>query len=145
MTKKVTLVWRGSNDGDRMTEHSDSIALTLVPAPGTDRACGNRLTHALAQELHSLRIDSLEHGRGEPASGERSATLTDLETLVVAGVLSGSGLKAMITLVQSWLRRNDQDSVLVELDGDRVEITGSPTRRSHQIQKDFCRRHGEPE
>ncbi|SDQ73359.1 hypothetical protein [Actinopolyspora saharensis] len=131
-----------------MTEYAaDSIELTLVPVDGTDSVALDRLTGALACELRELRLDSVERclpsRSGPPGPAASSAVLTDVGKLSVGGLLSGSGVKAMVGLVQSWLRRNEQDSVILRLGEDHVEITGSPTRRSHQLLKDFYRRHGE--
>lgn len=130
-----------------MTEYAtDSIELTLVPVDGTDSVVLDRLTGALACELRCLRLDSVERWfppRSGPRAGGGAAVLTDVGKLSVGGLLSGSGIKAMVGLVQSWLRRNEQDSVILRLGEDHVEITGSPTRRSHQLLKDFYRRHGE--
>ncbi|NYH79854.1 hypothetical protein FHR84_003192 [Actinopolyspora biskrensis] len=130
-----------------MTEYAaDSIELTLVPVDGTDSVALDRLTGALACELRCLRLDSVEQrfpSRSGPDSEGGSAVLTGVGKLSVGGLLSGSGVKAMVGLVQSWLRRNEQDSVILRLGEDHVEITGSPTRRSHQLLKDFYRRHGE--
>ncbi|ASU78026.1 hypothetical protein CDG81_06550 [Actinopolyspora erythraea] len=126
-----------------MTDHADSIELTLVPVNGTDRAVLDRLTCSLEHELRRLRIESVQRRhRGTPA-GEHSARRVDTREFVVRGLLSGSGVREMVALVQSWLRRHDQDSVILRLGTESVEITGSPTRKAHQLLKDFYRRHGE--
>ncbi|MGJ7907227.1 hypothetical protein ACOQFL_12180 [Actinopolyspora sp. H202] len=126
-----------------MTEHADSIELTLVPVTGTDRAALDRLTRSLEHELLGLRIESLRRREHEPGLGDMRDERVGTREFVVRGLLSGSGVRKIVALVQSWLRRNNQESVILRLGADSVEITGSPTRKAHQLLKDFYRRYDE--
>ncbi|MET7778252.1 hypothetical protein ABZU94_18850 [Streptomyces mirabilis] len=52
-------------------------------------------------------------------------------------------LVALVTLVQNWLTRRQSGTVVLEIGGDRVELTGSPTELHREALAAFLARHPE--
>lgn len=118
----------------------DTLTLTVVAAEGFDGHALNRLAGELASEIRAidLVVEPLRE-KSQSADG-RSGTVIVIGSLAVSGAtLSKPVLSALVSVVQSWLRRNEQDKVLVEIDGDKLEISGSPAANPAELLDSFYR------
>ncbi|MFI5175146.1 MAG: hypothetical protein ACHQKY_09835 [Terriglobia bacterium] len=114
-----------------MVDLSNQIMLNIDAGPDTDPEDVSELTHRLRNELLELDVDGVEPVRGGAApAGAKGDPLT-LSALLVT--LAPVVLPALITTVQSWLNRHDRTSLTLERNGEKVVLTGNPSKQQQQI------------
>ena len=98
-------------------------------------------TMQLRRELLELDVGAVDLARaGEPPPGTRAVDFISLGTLVVT--LANSGLVSQVVgAIRSWLGRQPQRSIKLELDGDILELTGVSSEEQHRLAEAWIRRH----
>ena len=61
--------------------------------------------------------------------------------LVVVGA-SGGVLTTLVGMLQAWLLRQSGSKLLVEIDGDRIELTGATDEERRRALDTWLARHG---
>ncbi|MGI8313215.1 hypothetical protein [Saccharopolyspora hattusasensis] len=122
-----------------MTAAHDTLTLTVVAAEGFDGHALNRLTRELAAEIRAIDLVAEPEREEIDSTESRSNAAVVIGTLAVSGVLSKPLLSALVSLAQSWLRRNEQDKIVVEIDGDKFELSGSPAADPAELLDSFYR------
>jgi hypothetical protein len=115
--------------------------LTINVEGGTEADADDlaQVTQRLRAELLELDVDEVEHARSADApKGAKGAALTAIGSLVVT--LAPIVVPALVTTVQSWLRRNNHLSLTLERGGEKIKLTGHPTQEQQQIIKAWLRR-----
>ncbi len=77
--------------------------------------------------------------RGRRRQGARSGAVAG----IVIALVGSPVLVSLVTLVQSWLTRQQSGTVVLEIAGDRVELTGKPTELHQEALTAFLARHSE--
>ncbi|GIE37036.1 hypothetical protein Ait01nite_100810 [Actinoplanes italicus] len=92
----------------------------------------DEVTRQLRRELADLDV-AVEGAPGGPAPlGTRAVELAAIGTIIVT--LSQSVvLAAVINAISAWLTQRQQGSVRVEMDGEALELTGSPTPQHRRL------------
>ncbi|MGW4732616.1 effector-associated constant component EACC1 [Streptomyces shenzhenensis] len=93
----------------------------------------------LRRELDELEHDGITDIEGTSEAGARGGVV---EGIVIA-LVGSPVLVALVTLVQNWLTRQQSGTVVLEIGGDRVELTGSPTELHQEALAAFLARHPE--
>jgi hypothetical protein len=116
--------------GDQKTQ----LILNLDTGAESDVEELAELTPQLRTELLELDVDTVDlvsvekapakAKAGDPAAwGELLVTLTS----------SGGVLVALVSLLQSWLTHNERRSVTLEIDGDKLEVTGISSEEQQRL------------
>ncbi|WP_122614515.1 hypothetical protein [Streptomyces sp. Tu 4128] len=87
---------------------------------------------ATEQALSALRTDLLDAGvdsvkpvaAGPAPRGSRSASLQVIGALAIILEPAAPLLSSVVTVVQDWISRVGQRTAILEIDGDRLELTG---------------------
>ena len=98
------------------------------------------LTSGLRDELRAMNADVSAATAGPAPEGTRAIELVALGTLVVA-LAKSDVLAAVINAVSSWLSRDRQRSIKLELDGDVLELTGLPSADQRRMTEVWLARH----
>ncbi len=125
-----------------MTERMRQATLTLNPGREADGEELERLTRQLRSELLELDVEAVEIPRGGKAP--RKAKAGDAITwgsLLLTLAASGGVLTTLIQVLQSWLTRHEQRSLTLEIDGDRLEITGVSSKEQRRLVEAWLHRH----
>ncbi|MBZ5537983.1 MAG: hypothetical protein LAO31_18660 [Acidobacteriia bacterium] len=114
-----------------MADLSKQVMLNIDAGPDADPEDVAELTHRLRNELLELDVDGVEpvHGGTAPA-GAKGDPIT-LSALIVT--LAPVVLPSLITMVQSWLNRHDRTSLTLERNGEKVTLTGNPSKQQQQV------------
>jgi hypothetical protein len=104
-----------------------------------------RITYNLRDDLKEL--DSIEKvdliKTGEVPRGAKVGEVIMLGTLLVElAPVIGTALTHVVNTLQSWLRRNDKKKILLEIGGDKLEVTGIPDEERQRLIDVWIRRHG---
>ena len=101
------------------------------------------LTGNLRRELLESEVVSVERVRvGEIPSGARSGEVASLAALIVTTGTTTAALTSTVNAVRGWLGRDGNRKVVVELDGDKLEISGSSDEDQRRLISLWVERHG---
>jgi hypothetical protein len=111
-----------------------------------DDAADDEETAVLRQHLHSMLIEhdfdvSSPVAEEEPPAGAKVGDPASLNSLVVALAASGGVLTTLIGALQSWLVRSSARQIIVEIDGDRIEVSGASSEELRELTAAWMNRH----
>lgn len=99
-------------------------------------------TRQLRSELLELDVETADFVAAGPAPQRAKAGLPiDWGKLLVTFAASGGILTTLINVLQSWISRRQESSIALEIGGDRLEITGTPTEEQQRLIDLWLSRH----
>ena len=101
------------------------VGLTLKHLDAGDPADLAESTLELRQELAELDLDVENLPRTDTPDGAKTGMPVSAGELVIALAGAGGALSALIGLLQDWLTRRGQHRIVLEVNGDRLEINGA--------------------
>ena len=118
------------------------LIVTLDAKPDTDAEDLERLTRQLRDELSELDVQAdLVTGGSAPAN-TKAGDVIEWGTLLLTLAASGGVITALINAIQAWLtNRNQPATIITEIGGDKLQITGNPSPEQQQLVKAFLHRH----
>ena len=97
-------------------------------------------TVRLREELLELDVEAVERPAAGPAPpGSRGLEIAALGTLLVT--LAHEALPVVLATVARWVSRHGERSVTIELDGDRIEVSGASAEDQRRLVDAFLARH----
>jgi hypothetical protein len=111
-----------------------------------DDTADDEETATLREYLHSMLIDhdfdvSSPVAEAEPPAGAKVGDPASVNSLVVALAASGGVLTTLIGALQAWLVRSSARQIVVEIDGDRIEVSGASTEERRELTAAWLNRH----
>ncbi|HEX4813603.1 MAG TPA: caspase family protein, partial [Nonomuraea sp.] len=107
------------------------LRLSVVDAAADDRELDEAAAR-LRDDLLELDVVASAAEEGEAPAGARAVLSFTIGGLVIA--LAGTDLLgAIVNAVTSWLGRNQQRSVKLDIDGDVLEVTGIASREQREL------------
>ncbi|MBV9380879.1 MAG: hypothetical protein JOY82_26735 [Streptosporangiaceae bacterium] len=127
-----------------MSEASGSITVT-VEIIGDDPERLDELTGALREELGLLDAVAARRAPGRPPPpGTRGGIGLSLRDIILSGVFSAGTLGAVVKIATEWIRRSGARRVVLEEDGDRLELGGQSRAEQREIIERWIARHAAP-
>ena len=118
-----------------------SLRVELDADADADAEERDELTRALRAELLDLAVESVARPETPAPDGARGAGAVELGTLLVT---FGQGALGLVTsTIARWVQRRGGRSVSLELDGDRIELTGVSVEDQRRLIETFVARHAE--
>jgi Effector Associated Constant Component 1 len=111
-----------------------TIKLEVGVDAETDAEEIDALTRSLRHELGGL--DFAEVGQVDAAEvpeGAKSGTATTVGSLVVTLVQGAGGVAAVTGIVQAWLGRSRGRTVELEIDGNKIKVTGASSEVEERL------------
>jgi hypothetical protein len=113
--------------------------LLIDAGPDADREEEAQLTGRLREKLLELNVETVEPVRsGATPAGAKGDPVT-LAALAVT--LAPMALTEVMKALQAWLSRHDRASVSVESGGEKILVTGSPSKEQQRLIEAFINRH----
>ncbi|MBE1489639.1 hypothetical protein [Plantactinospora soyae] len=100
------------------------ILVQVTADDATDPRRLERLTTQLAQDLRAIREISVRPAVAPPQQGAKSATISQVGSLVVSGLLSAAGLNALRDIIVAYLQRSSARSITLRVGEREVILTG---------------------
>jgi hypothetical protein len=117
------------------------LTLNLVTGPEVDAEELADLTQRLRQELLEFDVDQVELPRSGPTPpGAKAIEPFSLGTLIITLTAAGGVLTSLISLLQSWLNRNNQRQVKLAINGDTLEVSGLSSDDQQRLIAKWLRR-----
>ncbi len=100
------------------------------------------LAQQLRGELLELDVDDVEFvEEGAAPKGTKGASSIDASGLLVTLATSGGVLTPLINALQSWLSRDERRSVVIEMDGDRLEVSNISSEEQQRLVEIYLKKH----
>ena len=128
-----------------MTDQTTQLVLDIGAGPDTDLEELADLTLQLREELWELDLDTVDLVRaGEVPERAKAGDPIAWGDLVLTLVTSSAALVTLISTLKAWLKpyQRRDCSVTIELDGDRLEVTGISSEEQQYLIDTWLRRHG---
>jgi hypothetical protein len=116
--------------------------LVEIEGSGDDEPLLEQLTRDLRREIEELEVGLVEIPPAGPAPrGSKAGPTFNWGQLLVTLAGSGSVLINVVTAIDSWIRNQGGRSVVVEIDGDRLELTGVSSDVQKALTRHWIARH----
>jgi hypothetical protein len=116
------------------------LQIQIGQGKGTDAEELEDATGRLREELLELDVDAVDRPAAGPAPpGSRGLEIAALGTLLVT--LAHDALPVVLATLGSWVSRHGERSVTIELDGDRIEVSGASAEDQRRLVEAFLARH----
>lgn len=109
-----------------MTNERTTLTLTVHAGPDVDQELLETFVRQLRDDILQLGVDSVDFPPGPIAPEHAKGSAESLGVLVVVLAASGRALIALINAVQSWISAREHRSVILEIEGDKLTLTGIP-------------------
>lgn len=115
--------------------------LQIETGPAVSDEERDELGRQLEKDLRELDLDVTPMAASaEAPAGSKGVVPPDLCTLLVTLAASGGVLTTFINAVESWVTRHGEHSVTLEMDGDKLSVTGVSSSDQQRIIDDWISR-----
>jgi hypothetical protein len=122
-----------------MIDSPRHLLLTLGAGPDADDEELAELGLQLRNELLELDVEGVDPVRRGTAPAQAKGDPITLAALAVT--LAPIALTKLIEVVQAWVTRHEKASVMVESGGEKITITGSPSKEQQRALETFIGRN----
>ena len=123
-----------------MSEKAVQVLLNLDAGSEADAEEKEKITRQLREELLGLDVDAVDFVKaGETPAKAKSGDLVTWGTLLLRLAASGGVLTTLIGAVQSWLTRNNQRSITLDVNGNKLEIKGISSDEQTRLANEWIR------
>lgn len=115
-----------------------TIILHLAGDEGSDVEEVAQLSWYLRRELLELDVENVEHGSAVVPAGAKGAAFEWAQLVVT---MAGTAVP-LIGALRGWLGRHRECSVTLEIDGDRLTLSGVDAAEQSRLANAWLERHG---
>ncbi|MCK7470291.1 MAG: hypothetical protein MZU95_05405 [Desulfomicrobium escambiense] len=124
-----------------MSRNNTQLLVTLDAEPDTDSEDLERLTRQLREELSELDVQA-DFVTGGPAPANAMAgDIIEWGTLLVTLAASGGVITTLINVLQVWLTSHHQRGLILEINGDKLQVTGITSTEQQRLIDAWVHRH----
>lgn len=126
-----------------MSNQTIQLVLSINAGEETDAEEMEALTQQLYRDLLELEdVESVDLVRaGKQPERAKVSDPISWGTVLVTSLAAGGVITTLINAIQSWLTRNERRSITVEIDGDKLQITGISSKEQQQIINAWINNH----
>jgi hypothetical protein len=99
------------------------LKVQIKPEEADDKQEIDSLSRNLRGDLLHLDVEDVQLLYEKPPSGSRALDGVALGSMVV-DIVSGGAIKEVTQTVQAWIQRNENRSITLEIDGDKIDVKG---------------------
>ena len=117
-----------------MLDQSKNLKVRVIDELGLTKEELERIRISLQNEMKNLPINvanSPEESYLE--SSAKSFELISLTELIITTLMSAEVIAALITLLKEWVGRQNSVKICLEIDGDKLEVTGIDSKEQKKI------------
>lgn len=124
-----------------MSRNTNQLIVTLDAEPDTDAEDLERLTRQLREELSEMDVQADWMTGGPAPVNTKAGDLITWGTLLLTLAASGGAITTLINVLQAWLTRHDRRCVTLEVNGDKLQVTGITSAEQQRLIDAWVRRH----
>jgi hypothetical protein len=104
------------------------------------------ITRLLHDELSELKyVDSIEYTKNNdatiPEGSKGIEGIMEVGSLLVTLATSSGVLEGITGTIQSWMQRTGQQKITMEINGDKIEITGITSENQDKLVEAWINKH----
>jgi hypothetical protein len=124
-----------------MEDQAVQLILHIDSGPEADREEQAQFTQRLRNALADLNVDRVDPVRSgsEAPAGSKGDPLT---LAALALTLAPIALTEVMKALQTWLSRHERATVTIESGGQKIMVTGSPSKEEQKLIDAFVGRYG---
>jgi hypothetical protein len=122
-----------------MESQTTRLMLHIDAGDDADKEEESRLTQRLRTNLLEWNVDSVDQVRSGAAPAGAKGDAVTLATLAVT--LAPLALTEVMKALQMWLTRYERATVTVEKDGEKIVISGTPSKEQQRVIEAFVNSH----
>ncbi len=127
-----------------MSGRSQQIVVQVETSAADEAAALEELTRNLRREILNLDVDSVEIPDAGPApEGAKGEAAFDLGKLLITLANPSGLLVNVVKAVDGWIRAQGVRSVSLEIDGDKLQLTGLSSEDQKALIEHWISRHRE--
>lgn len=116
--------------------------VVVVPEPDADAEERDLLVRRLRAEVAEQEFDLVPDPAARPVpDGAKAVDPAGADSLLIALAASGGVLTSLVGLLQAWLLRSSARTLVVEIDGDRLELSGATAQERRRLTDAWLSRH----
>lgn len=101
-----------------------------------------KLSQQLRKDLLSLNIKNVDYLRKENlANGTKTGAIISWETLIITLAASGGVITTLVNFILGWVKRNEGRSVILELNGNKLEVSGLSASEQQELIETWLKRN----
>ena len=101
-----------------------------------------KLSRQLRSELLKLNIENVDYRRKENlVDGTKAGEIISWETLIITLAASGGIISTLINFILGWVKRNEGRGVTLELNGNKLEVTGLSASEQKELIETWLKRN----
>ena len=125
-----------------MSEQIVTLNLAIQTEGGVDPEYLAKLTQQLRNDLLELDVEDVALSSAEKVpEGSKSGDAVTWAQLIITLAASGGVFTTLIGLLQAWVTRYERHTLTLEIDGDKLEITGISTEEQERLTNEWMSRH----
>lgn len=105
----------------------------LVSDPGTDAEEIDELTRRLRRRIAELDVADVSDLDAVAPAGAKSGGVAAIGVFLVTVVESAGGIRAVVRAAQGWLSHHSERTIELEVDGDRIKISGASSAAQERL------------
>jgi hypothetical protein len=122
-----------------MSSPPSSVRISIDSGTDSDQEELAQLGQRLRRDIQQLDVDAVEFAReGAAPAGAKGDPLT-MGSLAVT--LAPVVLKPLFDMLQSWTARHNNSTVTIEMGGDKLTMTGSPSKEQLAVIQAVLKKH----
>jgi hypothetical protein len=129
--------------GQRVTQEKTQLILYVYPDSEVSSEELAESTMDLREEILELDIEQVDFvsSEGVPPQSKGDPSFT-WGTLLLTLAASGGVLTVLINLLKEWLTRHERRRVMLEMNGDKLEVTGVSSEEQQRLIDKWLIRNG---
>lgn len=117
------------------------LLVTLDTEPEADTEDLERLTRQLREELSELDVQADLMTGGPAPVNAKAGDVIEWGTLLLTLAASGGAITTLVNVLQAWLTRHDRRGVTLEINGDKLHVTGIGSAEQRRLIDTWLHRH----
>ena len=102
-----------------------------------------KLSQQLRKDLLMLDVKNVDYlCREKSVEGTKTGDIISWETLIITLATSGGVISTFINFILGWIKRNNGRTVRLELNGNKLEVTGLSTDEQKRLIEIWLKRNG---
>jgi len=101
-----------------------------------------KLSQQLRNDLLKLNVKDVDYLLKENSmNGTKAGDIISWETLIVTLAASGGVITTLVNFIIGWLKRNEGRSVVLELNGNKLEVSGLSASEQKELIETWLKRN----
>jgi hypothetical protein len=96
----------------------------------------------LYRELLEIDLENVEYLAAQDIpSGAKAGDVVSWGTIILTLIASGGVVTTLLSVLNTWLQGHNNSKILLESQGEKIEISGKLNKKKYEIIKEWLKAH----